>query len=150
MNGKQLLLAGAAKRKITPPAELLTEVRGLMGQKFVAVADDIFVRVLALKIEGKTALFCVFDLDKAPNPQSSMQIIHEKFGIEEEYVTFCGIHTHSAPILGKRAKEPHNNIQAMGEKTLDATERYEAYVRDLVVEAVAEACGFLQITVDAM
>ena len=41
-------LCGAAKEKLTPPAEMLP-VEALGGRKLTLVLDDLYVRVLALK-----------------------------------------------------------------------------------------------------
>jgi hypothetical protein len=42
------LFCGAARECITPPGELLPDLRGLMDRPFGGVLDDLFVRVLAL------------------------------------------------------------------------------------------------------
>ncbi|MCD7885715.1 MAG: hypothetical protein LUI87_18795 [Lachnospiraceae bacterium] len=143
-NEKRALRCGAARRVITPPAELLSEVRGLMGTKFTSVSDDIYVRVLAVENVEKTLLFCGFDLDKAPNPERSMTAIAESFGISEECITFYGIHTHTAPALGNREREPLNDPRKWGEKVSEATDRYEAYVHTLLMAAVSEALERLE------
>ncbi|MCD7919017.1 MAG: neutral/alkaline non-lysosomal ceramidase N-terminal domain-containing protein [Clostridiales bacterium] len=140
---KESLQCGAAKRVITPPTEMLSGLRGLMGKKFVAIADDIYVRVLAVAQGEHTWVTCGFDLDKAPNPKSSMADITERFGIPEEYITFYGIHTHTTPALGNRENEANNNIQTMGSVVVETTKRYEAYIHDLLMEAVEEALAHL-------
>ncbi len=139
MAGKGTLYCGAARRVITPPDDLMEEVRGLMAKKFVAVADDICVRVIALKNDGEIWLICGFDLDKAPNPAESMAAISGKYGIPEENITFCAIHTHAAPILGKRENETNNNVRKLSAAISEATDRYEAYVHEKLMEAVDEA-----------
>ncbi|MCD7862020.1 MAG: hypothetical protein LUG61_00560 [Lachnospiraceae bacterium] len=134
-----MLLCGSAKSCITPGKEFLENLRGLMGKKFVAVEDDIYVRVLALKLGDRTWLICGFDLDKAPNPQSSIEAISREFDIQQEYITFYGIHTHTAPALGNRSGEGFNNVKRLSQTISETTEQYEQYVFEKLRETVRAA-----------
>lgn len=133
------LRCGAARRLITPSEELITQVRGLMGARYVTVADDIYLRVLAVECGGNTWLLCGFDLDKAPNVQKSIAGITEKYGIPEEYITIYGIHTHSAPIPERRMYERRNDASMFGSDAVRATERYAQWIYELLLDAVGEA-----------
>ncbi len=133
------LYCGAAKRCISPSDEYLGLLYGIMGRKLVAVNDDIYVRVIALKQDENIWLICAFDLDKAPNPDTSMAAITEKYGIPEENITFCAIHTHTAPVLGKRPGEAHNDVRSHGEEAAAATDRFEEFVHEKLMEAVDDA-----------
>jgi len=46
------LLCGAAMEKITPPAELLPDLFGLVLTSFDRIYDDLYVRVIALRSGG--------------------------------------------------------------------------------------------------
>lgn len=44
------LLCGAAREVITPPAEMIDHLSGLMNSSFGGVVDDLYVRVIGLGI----------------------------------------------------------------------------------------------------
>lgn len=138
------LYCGAAKRKITPPKELWENLRGLMGMKYVAVEDELYVRAAVLRSGNDMALFVGYDLDKAPYPQETMEKINQKHGIPVENITIYGIHTHSAPATGLRPGEHFNDPRRHGEAVAKATEEYENIVLAACHEAVDEAMGKLQ------
>lgn len=138
------LFCGAAKRNITPPKELWPNLRGLMGMTYVTVADELYVRAVALKSGDDLALFVGYDLDKAPYPQETMERFNQKYGIPVENITIYGIHTHSAPATGLRPGEHFNDPRRHGEAVAKATEAYENIVLAACREAVAEAMSKLQ------
>ncbi len=140
-NGSKGFCCGAARRCISPSDEYLGKLYGIMGRRLVAVNDDINVRVIAVGQDENIWLICAFDLDKAPDPDTAMAEIKEKYEIPEENVTFCAIHTHTAPVLGKRPNEAHNDVASHGEEAVAATEKFEKFVHEELMEAVDEAIG---------
>ncbi|MBO6040893.1 MAG: hypothetical protein J6P58_06755, partial [Oscillospiraceae bacterium] len=134
------LLCGAAKKCITPPETLLPRLYGLMGRKFCAVLDDIYLRVIALSDGENRALIVSFDLDKAPRPEENLRALTEATGIPEENILYFGIHTHTAPLCGPRpAFEAPKD-----EDTAAATAEYETFVQNQLLCAAKEALDALQ------
>ncbi len=133
------LLCGAAKNKITPPAELLPDLRGLMDRHFGGVLDDLFVRVIALKNETDSELLITFDLDKVPCPGEYLHALCETTGVPENNILLAAVHTHTAPIAGNRVNEGPNNLFNKPAEVQEATHRYEAYIQDVLLKTAKEA-----------
>lgn len=138
------MICGAAKRMITPPAELLPELNGLGGITFSGVLDDLFVRSLALGDGERTVLFLVFDLDKVPAPERYLALLSEQTGIPPEHISLLSIHTHTAPVTGWRPTEGPNFIENKPENVQKATHEYEALLEKAALEAAAEAVAAMR------
>lgn len=135
---------GAARKCITPSAELIKNLRGLMRSRFVYIDDDIYARTVAIKAGRNTVLFIGLDLDKAPYPAETMKAISEKYGIPEENITYYGIHSHSTPVVGDRPGEKFNNTYLISDEVTEACHKYEKLVFDAVLETVEEAIKKLE------
>lgn len=133
------ILCGAAKAKISPPDEVLTRVRGLMWAKFCAVADDIYVRTLALKSGEDTALFVEIEVDKAPYPAEVLKAISDKYGIPQENIFYFSTHVHCVPSTGYRPHEAHNDTHVVGGDIDAATTEYEQFIGKQLMQCVDEA-----------
>lgn len=133
------MICGAAKKKITPPAQLMENLHGLSNITFSEVLDELYVRVLLLGDEQKKILFVVFDLDKVPWPEKYLPLLSAQTGIPEEHISLLSIHTHTAPIAGWRPTEGPNFIERKPEHIQKATHEYEEFLEQAVQEAVAEA-----------
>lgn len=133
------LYCGAAKGKITPPQELLPDLRGLMDRHFGGVLDDLFLRVIALKSGGDAQLLITFDLDKVPCPDRYLKALSERTGVPEDNILLAAIHTHTAPIAGNRVNEGPNNLLNKPAHVQKATRRYEDFVEQVLVAAATEA-----------
>ena len=138
------MICGAAKKKITPPAQLLEGLHGLGNITFSGVLDDLFVRAMILGDEQEKLLFVVFDLDKVPYPEKYLPALSAQTGIPEENIALLSIHTHTAPVTGWRPTEGPNFIERKPEPVQQATREYEAFLEQTVKEAVAEALSNLQ------
>lgn len=139
------MICGAAKKKITPGPGLLKNLNGLGNLQFSDVLDDIYVRVLLLGDDKQDRiLFVVFDLDKVPYPEKYLPALSELTGIPETHITLASIHTHTAPIAGWRPTEGPNFILNKPEHVQNATHQYEAFLEQVVREAVAEAMACVQ------
>ena len=137
---KQTLLCGAAKACITPSAELLPRLYGLMGRTFCSVHDDLMLRVIAFSDGEHRALIVSFDLDKAPQPEENLNALSEATGVPVENILYFGIHTHTAPLTGPRPafEQPRN------EDTAAATKAYEDFVREKLLETAKTAVAALR------
>lgn len=133
------LYCGAAKRIITPPADLMPNLRGLMDRHFGGVLDDLYVRVIALKSGGDRQLLITFDLDKVPCPGEYLLALREATGIAEDDILLAAVHTHTAPIAGNRVNEGPNNLLNKPAEVQDATHRYEQFVLDALLNTAGEA-----------
>ena len=141
---EKILYCGASCMKITPPMELIPNLRGLMDKSFGGILDDLYVRVIAFSDGDNKSLIISFDLDKAPNPKESFAVISERTGIPEANILFFGIHTHCAPITGYRPFEKPNDITKKPVEVQKATKKYEAFIMDVLLKSVDEAIGKMQ------
>ena len=137
------LLCGASKVKITPSEELLPFQFGLIGQQYGRVHDDLFLRVVALESNGRRALIVVYDLDKAPYPAEWLPWLAEQTGVEENYIFYTAIHTHTAPLTGYRPFEGPNFIEQKPPQVQEKVHLYEAFLKDSLLRAAREALGNL-------
>ena len=138
------MICGAAKKKITPPAQLLERLHGLGNITFSGVLDDIFVRAMILGDEQEKLLFIVFDLDKVPCPEKYLSELSVQAGIPEENIALLSIHTHTAPVTGWRPTEGPNFVLNKPECAQIAMHEYEAFLEKLVHDTVAEALASQQ------
>lgn len=138
------MICGAAKQKITPPAQWMENLHGLGNITFSGVLDDIFVRALILGDEQEQLLFVVFDLDKVPDPEKYLLMLAELADIPEKNIMLAGIHTHTAPITGWRPTEGPNFILKKPEHVQTAIHEYEAFLEQAVCKAVQEALAARQ------
>lgn len=142
---KKKIYCGAGKENITPPADLLLRLPGLMWGHFSGkIYDELYVRAVAFKNEENTVLFVEFDLDKAPNPQGSLDAIKEKFGLSQENVLFFGIHTHTAPVSSMRPFESMNSRAHKSPDEQEAMIVYEQILMEKTFLAVEKALNNLQ------
>ena len=133
------LYCGAAKENITPPKELLGNLRGLMDSRFGSIEDELFVRAIAIKSDENVSLLLSFDLDKAPWPEEYMKEIEEYTGVPQRNILFSAIHTHSAPVTGDRPYEGPNDIAKKPPKVQEATKQYEFLIKERMLCASKRA-----------
>ena len=138
------MICGAAKRKITPPAQLLENLHGLGNITFSGVLDDIYVRAMILGDDEDKLLFVVFDLDKVPYPEKYLHMLAGLVDIPEENIMLASIHTHTAPITGWRPTEGPNFILKKPECVQQAIYEYETFLEQAVQTAVEEALAAQQ------
>jgi len=126
------LYCGAAKRCITPSAELLPHLIGLKQHRFAGVLDDIYVRAAAITAGDQTVLLLEFDMTTAPCSQEILSELAEKTDVPEDNIFFFSIHTHAVPFnsIDMECREQQSA------QTLIAA---EAYTRQLVGEAIGAA-----------
>lgn len=134
---KLFYTCGAAKNEITPPEYLMDKQRNLMGCSFSRILHRLYTRVIAIGNGEETCLLVSFDLDKAPNPQRGMEELSRKTGVPVNNITYIGIHTHSAPVIGVRPDEHRPFLQ--DPDTRDAIMKYDNYVMDVMYRTAEEA-----------
>ncbi len=139
------LYCGAGKANITPPAELIPLLPGLMNARFSGIVyDELFVRAIAFRSEKNTVLFVSFDLDKAPNPAESLAAISAKTGIPEKNILFFGVHTHTAPVTSVRPYEQKNSRTSQSAEIQATMHTYETLVHERMLSAVESALSNLE------
>jgi len=138
------IYCAAAKRNITPPAELIPDLYGLMMKRFAGVIDELHVRVMILSDEKEKVLFVGWELDKAPIPEIIVPKLAEKTGIPEDHILFFGTHTHTAPLHSARPGDGPNAKAKQPENIQEGTNRYEKLLEEAVLDAAGEALGSMQ------
>lgn len=133
------LYCGAAKINITPSAELLPFMFGLMGQQYGKVHDELFLRVIALSNGDTRALLVVYDLDKATNPVEWTELIERETGIPAGNILYMAIHTHTAPITGYRPFEGPNFIKRKPVEVQEKVAVYEEFLKEQLLCVVKSA-----------
>lgn len=136
MTNDASFVCGISKRCITPKREWLGHVHGLMGILFSDILDDLYVRVLYLKNRTDQVWIIGFDLDKAPYPAEWVAELAEKTGVPQEHIFYFGTHTHTAPTHSIRPRERKLDLP---QDVIEGTRLYEAFLHDMLFEAVSEA-----------
>lgn len=133
------LYCGASKVNITPSAELLPWMFGLMDRHYCKVHDELFVRVMAFQAGETKALIVVYDLDKATNPEEWTKRIEEETGVPADNILYLAIHTHTAPLTGYRPFEGSNFIGCKAPEVQEKVKEYETFLLERLLEAVEMA-----------
>ncbi len=134
------LYCGAAKRCITPQAELIGNLRGLGNRKFSGViADDINVRVIALRTGEHSALIVALELDKVPYPERFLQALERETGVKADSMLLFSTHIHTAPVCGIRPDEKMNSVESREAPLQEAEARYVDFVLERTLDAAREA-----------
>ena len=133
------ILCGAAKVNITPPADLIPDLYGLMKKRFAGVIDELFVRAMYLSDENEQLLFMSWDLDKAPVPEVIVPALTEKTGVPQDHVLFFATHTHTAPLHSARPNDGPNAKSKQPENIQAGTSRYEKLLEEAALQAVCTA-----------
>ncbi len=131
----QQLLCGAARRIITPPAELLPHLIGLKQCRFAGVIDDLSVRAVVLGNAWKKALLLAFDMTAAPCTEAFLQELSEKTGLEEDCIFFFSTHTHAVP-FNEIDLEQRDRQSA---ETRQASQAFTRYLHRQALDAATEA-----------
>lgn len=138
------IYCAAAKRNITPPAELIPNLYGLMMKRFAGVIDELHVRVMILSDEHEKVMFVGWELDKAPVPEVIVPKLSELTGIPQDHILYWGTHTHTAPLHSARPGDGPNAKAKQPENIQAGTDRYEKLLEEAVMAAAKEASDSLQ------
>ena len=133
------IICGTSKVKITPSAELLPRLYGLMRSHYAGVIDDIHVRVMMLGNSDSRAMFVSWELDKAPNPEELVPALSVRTGIPEENILFFAVHTHTAPLHSARPGDGPNGRAKQTPEVQEATFEFEAVLKEALFKAADEA-----------
>jgi len=134
------LRCGAAKECITPPASILTRLRGLKQYRFSGVIDEIYVRAMALESGGDRALLVAFDMTTAPCTEGFLKELSSLSGTKVENIMLFSIHTHAVPFNYIDLEER----EAQTPDTLEACREYTRFLHERTRAAVERAVGELR------
>lgn len=132
------MLAGAAKRCITPTDEIFKKYAELNGPReaFDGVYDDIFVRVIAVSDGEKKVLLIAADLIVFPGQEMLSHRLEKEFGIEP-YGCIIGVtHNHESPSPGFIEGD---DFSVSPHPATEAQDIYSHFIHEKTVEAVKEA-----------
>ncbi len=139
---KTQLFCGIGKVDITPPDELLYDLRGSARYNFVAVADRLYVRVIYLKNGESQLMFVGYDISKALYPMEIVPKLSAMTGVPEDSIFYFGTHTHTGPSTGvARNDKPPRPVP---ENIAKATAQYEVFAEARLYEAAQQAMDSLQ------
>lgn len=91
------LLCGAGRAKITMDPSLLPVILS-PKRRITGIADDSYVRVIAIKNEQELFLLVAFDLGHAPQPPKWIPELCEKYKIPEKNILYAGTHAHASVV----------------------------------------------------
>lgn len=139
------LYCGAARRVVTPPRNLLQDLRGNMGAEFNAVLDELYVRVIALGDGSDRSLIICFESGYPCNNQL-FERIRKDYGIPPEHVMLLQTHVHAAPMIGGAVnpasinpRKHVNNFLEYPEAVQKATMKYVDFLETQMFSAIGEA-----------
>jgi len=138
--------AGQGKAKITPPEYMPMAGYASRGPKHATgKLTDLWAKALVLQdAHGKQAVLVTLDLvgiDGGLTSEISAELKRE-FHWDRSQIAFCTSHTHSGPVI-KRTLMPMHYI-VFDEENQQLTERYEAFLKKNILQAVRDAVSRLQ------
>lgn len=147
---KQQLYCGAAKRIVTPPAELLPNLRGNIGMEFNEVLDDLYLRVIALD-NGTDKLLIICFESGYPCSDEIFEQLSQRTGVPKENILLLHTHVHAAPMISgavdNNVGNPRKHVNKFDEYPQEIQTATLAYVDFLIArmyEAVEEAMASMQ------
>ena len=126
------LRVGAAAEVITPAPGM--PMSGFNSTRTVqAVDDDLYAKALVFERDGVRVAMVVCDLITMSRPvaEEARRLIAERPGIPADHVMISATHTHTGPLLSRKASDGSKEAE-------DAGDRVDAYVKSLP-ERIAEA-----------
>ena len=95
----QTLKVGAAKRCISPTADMLP-IPNMVGQfEAIREGEDLMVRAIVVDNGERLFLFEGWELSGVPCDQRIRKLLEEKFDIHQENMFLSGNHNHSSPFV---------------------------------------------------
>ncbi len=137
------MLAGAAKRCITPTPELLEKMKtlsqnGPSGNEFDGVYDDIFVRVIAVSDGEEKVLLIAADLITFPGQEMLSKRLEKELGIAPYGCIIGATHNHEGGSPGFKEGDDFG-VMSIAHPATDAQDEYAKYIHEKTVEAAKEA-----------
>jgi hypothetical protein len=123
------LIAGAARRCVTPSQELFDRVIAEKRYSYHAIKEDTFVRAIVLSNGTKKMAIISSELSVYPLPEELAKILEKEFGIDPLACVIAGTRGHNTFSIGQ------TSFSEIGEGSAD----FVKFVHERTVEAVREA-----------
>lgn len=147
---KNQLYCGASKRVVTPPTDMLPDLRGNIGMEFNKVLDDLYLRVIALGSGTKKVLIICFE-SGYPCCDEIFEQLRRRTGVPQENILLLHTHVHAAPMISGAINNsignPRKHINKFYEyppAVQTATLRYSKFLAAQMYEAVDEAIASMR------
>ena len=128
------LLAGAAKRCITPPKDIFDRVNAESDKyNYDGIAGDVYVRVIVLSDGQRKVPIIVCDLSVLPVAYPMTLQLQEKYGIDPVDCVIGSTRNHNGFTI--RAAQDRNTFDNIGEGMAE----YARFVHKKTIECVGEA-----------
>jgi hypothetical protein len=135
------LLAGAAKRKITIPEDIMKEMRELGAYtSFDGVYKDVYVRCLALSDGEKKFLIYSIESGSFPGQRIFREKLQNEFGVDPDAVMLGNTHNHQGVNASAEGESPPGMslpTGRMGELNTWVLEYFHNQALDATREAIA-------------
>lgn len=127
------LYAGAGKKKITPPADMMP---GYFHGKiiFEGVYQDIYVRALVFDNGVRRMAFLTYETGDMGRVEELREALKQECGLEPENIMFAAAHSHESPTIAST----HKGVRNIPEKKAWVL-KYGDYVINQSVVCVKEA-----------
>lgn len=130
-----------SKRSITPQFPMYMRGYAMRTGKSIGVLDELYCRVLAMRIDGEVFVWATLDLCRLEEIISdyARTVIAARYSIPKEHIMISTIHTHSGPDISFLDEgEDRNRKKAI----------YRSCMLEKLFEAVEECFdrGFLEVT----
>lgn len=124
------LIAGAAKRCVTPPQEIFDRITAVEKRySYHAIKEDTFVRTIVLSDGTKKMVIIASELSVFPLAEEFAKILEKKFGIDPLACVIAGTRGHNTFSIGQ------TSFSEISEASAD----FVRFVHERTLEAVAEA-----------
>lgn len=133
------LYAGAGKRCVNLPGEMLPYPSFVEGVEYEGTLGDLFVRALAL--DNGTARFLILSFDCGQADEELKKQIAGQFGLEQDHIMAVSTHNHSSPQWGV---PDDSDLARHSEEKRQKMEKYGAFVEGRILEAAADAFSTLR------
>lgn len=143
---EQRLLVGAAKRSISPDADMLPILLPFSGDQYEAVREKEGLSVRAVVVDNgeRRILFEAFELPGAPVPDVLNARLEQELGFDRQSTLLVGTHNHAAPFPVDPPKPGEYNKYGLKEDDSDNCRRWTQKVLDNAVEAARQAVANLR------
>ncbi len=136
-----ILMAGAAKRAITPPVDCLKVLAGGPMGGATECYEDIYARAIVLSDGKEHCAFITCELLAIPNPKYIRAMLQEAYGINPMAVIFGVTHNHQAPMYRAEMMGMGAGGPMMGPPPSEEALAADAHMTQVVYDGIKDAVG---------
>lgn len=135
-----MIEVSCVKRSITPRFSMFMRGYAMRTGKSIGVLDELYCRMLALRIDGEVFLWATLDICMPEKAMSDYikTVIAAKYTLPREHILISSIHTHSGPDI---------SFTDEGQERNHRKAEYRSYLEQQILGA-ADDCfekGFLEV-----